>query len=476
MTKIKINDEAYSYAVYHIAVLFFKKVEMVNSNAWDYKVEIGSNNIQIFSRDGSTENYEFDDRLKFNDNVKMAAFKYFSHLTGKKLPWGTLIGIRPSKIASRLIDENKSYEEIIDYYRIHNHTDEKKSRLCIEVSKNERKFLEDDKKAVSVYLGMPFCPTRCLYCSFISDTIDHCKKYVDDYLNAMIYDIKATSEYISNKGLNISCVYFGGGTPTSINNNQFELIMKNVYEAFIKGNSVKEFTVECGRPDSITEEKLNTMKKYGVHRISINPQTMNDDTMKVIGRHHTVQDVIDKFYMARKAGFSNINMDIIIGLPGENPDKVRNTCSEILKLKPESLTIHGLSLKRGSKLFEDILEEKEIKLPNDSEINDMFEIAHDAARKLNMKPYYMYRQKNMVGNMENIGYSIKGKECRYNILMIEDSEPIIAVGCHGVSKIIFKDTNRIERYANLKDVREYIKRIKEKVNGKINLLETLYKE
>ncbi|URZ16757.1 coproporphyrinogen III oxidase [Clostridium felsineum] len=475
MTKININNEAYSYAVYHMAVLFFDKVEIVNSNLWDYKIEFSSNSSKIYSAKQTAESYEFDSDLNDNENVKLAVFKYFSKVTGKKnIPWGTLIGIRPSKIASKLIEENKSEKEIIEYFKRHNNTEEKKARLCIEVSQNEKKFLKVKDKTVSIYLGMPFCPTRCMYCSFISDTINHCKSYVEDYLKAMMYDIEKTAEYIREKELNISCVYFGGGTPTSVNNQQFENIMKAVHENFIENNNIKEFTVECGRPDSITEEKLLTMKKYKVDRISINPQTMNEETMKKIGRGHTVQDVIDKFIMARKVGFNNINMDIIIGLPGENVSKIKNTLNEILKLKPESLTIHGLSLKRGSKLFEDMLENKKIDAPDQSEIVSMFDSAHALARKLNMKPYYMYRQKNMIGNMENVGYSIEDRECIYNIEMIEDSEPIIAIGCHGVSKIIFKDTNRIERYGNLKDVKEYINRIEEKVKGKIEFLKTLY--
>ncbi|AAK80228.1 oxygen-independent coproporphyrinogen-3 oxidase [Clostridium acetobutylicum] len=475
MTKIKISDEAHSYAVYHMAILFFDEVKIVKSTLWDYSIVFNNESMEICSKESEPENYKFDLRLNINENVKMAVFKYFSGLTGKRnIPWGTLIGIRPSKIASKLLEENKSDKEIIEYFKVHNSTDEKKAKLCIEVSKNEKKFLKSVDNSVSIYLGMPFCPTRCRYCSFISDTISHCKSYVDDYLKAMMYDIEKTSSYIRQRGLKIGCVYFGGGTPTSVSDEQFETIMKSVYESFIEGNNVKEFTVECGRPDSITRKKLLTMKKYKVHRISINPQTMNDETIKSMGRGHTSKDVIDAFNMAREIGFDNINMDIIIGLPGENLDKINNTCIEILKLKPESLTIHGLSLKRGSKLFEDMLEDKRIEAPNQDDIVNMFEKAYSCARELNMKPYYMYRQKNMVGNMENVGYSLEGKECIYNIQMIEDSQPIIAIGCHGVSKILFKETNRIERYPNLKDVKEYINRIEEKVNGKIYFLKTLY--
>lgn len=473
MVKISLNDDAYAYDVYHICSLFFDSVEFTVSEYYDYSIIIEENCLTIKSKEEEFL-YDFDEQLKAKSNVKIGVFKYFTKITGKILPWGTLIGIRPSKIALKLIDENKTDDEIIEYFKRHNLTNENKARLCIEVGKSERKIVNDDVNTVSIYLGMPFCPTRCLYCSFISDTIQNCKNLVDDYLDAMIYEIEETSKFIEHKELTIESIYFGGGTPTSVNNEQFEKIMKSIYNNLVANRKVKEFTIECGRPDSITYEKLASMKKYGASRISINPQTMNNDTLKLIGRNHSAEDVIDKFNMARETGFDNINMDIIIGLPGEDFNKISHTCSEIIKLKPESLTVHGLALKRGSKMFENMLNNIKAKPKDQNELNLMHEETLRCATRLDMKPYYMYRQKNMVGNLENVGYSIYGKECIYNVEMIEDKQTIIAIGANGVSKIIFKDTNRIERYGNLKDVREYTKRIEEKVKGKIAFLETLY--
>jgi len=473
MIKLKLNDDFYSYDVYHISNLFFNSVELIDSNDWDYSIKVLEKCVYITSKE-KVESYNFDGELKDKSNVKIILFKYFTKITGKVLPWGTLIGIRPSKIALNLIEEGKTDKEIIEYFKYHSLTKENKTKLCIEVAKREKKIVNDDVNTVSIYLGMPFCPTRCLYCSFISDTITNCKDLVDDYLKAMIYEIEKMASFIHDKGLTIESIYFGGGTPTSVDNNQFEYVMKSVYDNLLE-SKVKEFTVECGRPDSITYEKLMSMKKYGVSRISINPQTMNNDTLKLIGRNHTAEDVIDKFNLSRKVGFDNINMDIIIGLPGENIHKVKNTCSEIIKLNPESITVHGLALKRGSKMFENVLNNVKMKIPNQNELNAMHDETLNCAYALNMKPYYMYRQKNMVGNLENVGYSTSGKECIYNVEMIEDKQSIIAIGSNGVSKIIFRDTNRIERYGNLKDVREYTKRIEEKVDGKIKFLETLYK-
>lgn len=473
MIKIKLNNDFYSYDVYHISNLFFHSVELIDSDDWNYSISVENNCVCISSKE-KVENYNFDIGLKDKSNVKIAIFKYFTKITGKVLPWGTLIGIRPSKIALNLMEENKTDEEIIEYFKYHSLTHKNKTKLCIEVAKREKKIVNDDVKTVSIYIGMPFCPTRCLYCSFISDTISNCKDLVKGYLKAMIYEIEKTADFINRKGLTIESIYFGGGTPTAVNNIEFEYVMKNIYDNLLKSN-VKEFTVECGRPDSITYEKLMSMKKYGVSRISINPQTMNNDTLKLIGRNHTAEDVIDKFNLSRKVGFDNINMDIIIGLPGENTFKVKNTCSEIIKLKPESITVHGLALKRGSKMFENVLNNIKMKIPDQDELNNMHDETLNCAYDLNMKPYYMYRQKNMVGNLENVGYAIDGKECIYNVEMIEDKQTIIAIGSNGVSKIIFRDANRIERYGNLKDVREYTKRIEEKVDGKIKFLETLYK-
>ncbi|MGL5244725.1 MAG: coproporphyrinogen III oxidase, partial [Sarcina sp.] len=414
----------------------------------------------------------------FKEQLKIIIFKFLSDELKDEYPWGTLVGIRPSKIALSLLNEGYDEEKIIKYFEKIYLTKEEKANLCIDVAKAEGKFVNKDEKNISIYVGMPFCPTRCLYCSFAANPIASCKKDVNNYLEALKKEISSIKTYVYNNELTIETVYFGGGTPTSVNNEQFEDLMKHIYESFIYEKNIKEFTVECGRPDSITEEKLKSMKKYNVSRISINPQTMNDKSLKAIGRGHLTSDVVEKFNLARGLDFDNINMDMIIGLPNEDIEEIETTCELIKKLNPDSLTVHGLSIKRASRLYENLVLKKTIKIANQKNLNVMYKKSKQLSEELSMYPYYMYRQKNMVGNMENVGYARKGKECIYNIQMIEDKQTIIALGADAVSKVVYLDEgkNRIERFGNVKDVKEYIKRIDEMIEGKIKLLDTLYSE
>lgn len=474
MIKIKLNDEAYRYDVYHMFNLFysFVSIDFVEED-YDYEVNITNDQLSISSEDSDLKTFEIKGDGKVRDQVKEAVFKYLKDRTGKELPWGILIGIRPTKIALDMMEQGLKEEEIISVFKEKSFVREDKAKLCIDVAKVEREMVNKDPKTVSIYVGMPFCPTRCLYCSFASNPIKSCTNLVPPYLEALSYEIEEMKKFIESKGLNIECVYFGGGTPTSINDEEFQDILYKIYKGFVMRRNIKEFNVECGRPDSITEAKLKAMKEFRVDRISINPQTMNDDTLKSIGRNHTVQDVIDKFNLARELGFENINMDIIVGLPNEGLNHMKNTCLEILKLEPDSVTVHGMSLKRASILHEQILNDK-VKIKQQDELNEMYKKTAELAEKLGMKPYYMYRQKNMMGNMENVGYCKPHKEGLYNIEMIEDKQTIIALGADAVTKAVFLENNRIERFGNLKDVREYISRIQEKVEGKIKFLETLY--
>lgn len=474
MTKVKIINEKFKYEIYNIFHLFYEEVQFADGDLYDYKVVFKQYSVEI-THNNICSICKYEEDLTEKENVKKCLYTYVSNVIGFVVPWGTLVGIRPTKVALKLINQGKTREEIIEYFKGHSLTREDKTNLCIDVAKVEEKFVNKENKSVSIYLGMPFCPTRCLYCSFISDTIENCKGIIDEYLKAMYYEIISISEYIKNKNLTVECVYFGGGTPTSINDFQFQEIMSIIYDNFIKDSNVKEFTVECGRPDSINREKLETMIRYGVQRISINPQTMNNSTLRRIGRGHDSKDLVDKFKLARRLGFNNINVDIIIGLPGEGLEDVKYTCNEILQLSPESLTVHGMSLKRGSKLHQNILNNMHMKVASINELDNMYKETVELANKLNLKPYYMYRQKNMVGNMENVGYSVEGKECIYNIEMIEEKQTIIGIGANAVSKIIFLKENRLERFPNIKDVREYTKRIKEKVNKKIEFFNELYR-
>lgn len=479
MKKVYLNNMKYRYDVYQIVDLFisFNKFSIISDDEdCDYKVIINldSNTVEVESIK-SKEIFNMDSKGRIKEEVKKAVFKFFSSETGVNPPWGIMIGIRPTKIPGEMIKEGKDYEYIKKYLFDHYLLDERKADLCINVAKNEVRYTDFDKNKISVYIDMPFCPSRCSYCSFITTTISHDRKLVDPYLKWLSYEISHVSSFIDKMHLDIENVYFGGGTPTSIDASQFGYLMSNIYKSFIKGRNVREFTLECGRPDSIDEEKLHIMKECGVKRISINPQTMNDKTLRLVGRKHTSSDIVEKYYLARKMGFDDINMDLILGLPEEGIPEVEKTCRSIEKLSPDSITIHGLTIKKGSKLREEMLynEDEDIRKSSDI-INKMYERTSELAKRLDMAPYYMYRQKNMVGNLENVGYSKKGKEGIYNIKMIQESQNIFALGTGAVSKLIYPDTNRIERFPNVKDVKEYIIRCSKVTEEKIKIFSDYY--
>ena len=468
---IKLNNLKYRYDVYQMFNIYYPLEEIKFEEEGEYIVNIDENKVSFSYKDFFKESL-LGENIK--EDIKRLIFSSLRDLTGDYYPWGILVGIRPSKIALKYLEEGKSDEEIVSIFNTKHLASEDKARLCIEVAKKEKESVNKDEKNIAIYIGMAFCPTRCFYCSFTANPIGGNKKLVNPYLEALTYEIREMKKYVDERGLKIESVYFGGGTPTAVDNKEFESIMKEIYTAFVYERNILEFTVECGRPDSITLEKLETMKKYETTRISINPQTMNDDTLKMIGRGHKSKDVIDKFNLARDLGFKDINMDMIIGLPGEGIKEAKHTAEQILKLKPDSLTVHGLSLKRASILYENFILKKGIQIKKQEELSSMYEVSRELANKLDIKPYYMYRQKNMVGNMENLGYSKEGKECLYNIQMIEDKQTIIALGADAVSKVVFLEENRIERFGNVKDIREYTSRIKEMVEEKKKLLDTLY--
>ena len=471
--KIYLNDLKYRYEVYQLFNIYFSmsNIDFVEEDKSDYKVYIDDETLKFIYKDYQRKETISEEK---KHSIRRFIFICLRELTNDMYPWGILIGIRPSKIALKLLKEGNTEEEVINIFKERYLAHEDKAKLCIDVARAEERIVNKDKNNIAVYIGMAFCPTRCVYCSFTANPIAAHKKMVMPYIEALIKEINGMSSYIKEKNLNIESVYFGGGTPTSVNDEEFAMVMKEIYDNFIKDNNVKEFTVECGRPDSINKNKLQTMKDYKVNRISINPQTMNDKTLKLIGRNHTSEDIIEKFNMARNLGFEHINMDLIIGLPGEGYEEFLNTKNEIIKLKPDSITIHGLALKRGSAMYENFVLKKGIEVTLQDEIIKMYAETKNLGDSLGLSPYYMYRQKNMVGNMENLGYAKKGKECIYNIQMIEEKQTIIALGAAAVSKVVFLEEDRLERFPNLKDLHEYIRRIDEMIKRKKGLLDTLY--
>lgn len=409
---------------------------------------------------------DYENRFETKNKIKRRLYTLLMLRTGKLLPWGTLTGIRPTKIAMTKFAEGESEETIARHMKETYFTSDEKVNLSIEIAKRERELLYgiDYHKGYSLYIGIPFCPTTCLYCSFTSYPIGKWAGKTHLYLDALFKEMEYVAE--KKKGCPLDTVYFGGGTPTSLSAEDLDCLITKLKATF-DFSTVKEFTVEAGRPDSITREKLEVLKKHGVSRISINPQTMKQETLKIIGRHHTVEDVKDRFKLARELGFNNINMDLIIGLPEEDLEDVKATMEAVKELAPDSLTVHSLAIKRAARLNTMKEVYKDLKITNTQE---MIDLTARYAREMGLEPYYLYRQKNMAGNFENVGYAAPGKACIYNILIMEEQQTIIGCGAGTTTKRLFPEENRIERAENVKDVEQYIARVDEMIERKEKLL------
>lgn len=427
--------------------------------------------IRIYFHRDSTDRWdEYEDEAQQMASGKKEARNVFKRmmydmlkkLTGRELPWGTLTGVRPTKIVYTLLEDGKNDREIRDYLKKEYYVSEKKGDLAIKVASNEKRLLEklDYNNGYSLYAGIPFCPTTCLYCSFTSYPLAVWKDRVDTYVDAMLKELEFTSRLMKDKKLDT--FYMGGGTPTTLEPEQLDRVL-SFFEEHFDTTGLKEYTIEAGRPDSITRDKLLIMKKHGVDRISINPQTMNDDTLKLIGRHHTVEQIKEAFTLARECGFDNINMDLIIGLPGETREHIERTMREVALLAPDSLTVHSLAIKRAARLNIFWEKYKDYAMVN---TDDIINMTADCAAAMGMEPYYLYRQKNMAGNFENVGYSKPGREGIYNILIMEEKQTIMAVGAGASTKVVFPEENRIERVENVKDVTTYIENIDEMIDRK----------
>ncbi len=429
---------------------------------------------------------EYTDRKAAKDDLKRQIYRMLSDLNGTELPWGTLSGIRPTKIPMKMMDDiarerhlsAKEIEEdeeicgkIRSYMKENYYTSDEKISLAIEIAARERALLEKlslDDRSYSLYINIPFCPTICLYCTFASSPIDRWADRIDRYLTNLIAEMRTGHENLVKNGFHSgpTTIYIGGGTPTTLSPAQLDRLLTAIEEIWDLSR-VAEFTVEAGRPDSFTKEKLTVLKAHGVERISVNPQTMNQKTLDLIGRHHTVEETKDAFAMARQVGFDNINMDMILGLPSEEEADVRHTLQEIEALSPDSLTVHSLAIKRASRLKQTIREDRMLD-PNAHHGNydgmafdnsdRLMELSAQAARRLGMKPYYLYRQKNMRGNLENTGFAREGRECLYNILIMEEKQSIVAFGAGASTKRVFAD-GRIERLVSPKNIDVYEEKI-----------------
>lgn len=394
-------------------------------------------------------------------SFKRFLYEVLSRETGRSLPWGNLVGIRPTKIAYSLLGEGKSRREIVEHYFREHYTSAEKAELAVDIAERERKLLSGIhyQDGYSLYIGIPFCPTTCLYCSFTSYPIGAYRKLVDAYVDCVIREMEYAAE--SCRGRILDSVYIGGGTPTTLEPDQLDRLLARLKSLF-DFRTVKEFTVEAGRADSITEEKLQVLLRHGVSRISVNPQTMKQETLDVIGRKASVKQVEEAYALARRVGFDNINMDLILGLPGELEEDVRHTIDRVVELAPDSLTVHSLAIKRASRLNQWIQENGVSTLRNTDET---MKIAAEGAGKLGLVPYYLYRQKNMSGNFENVGYAREDRPGLYNVLTMEEVQTIVALGAGSITKRVYPD-GRIERCENVKEVAQYIERIEEMIERK----------
>ncbi len=488
MIKIQVNSEMFAYDMYHISKAFYPGVEI------EQKVDQTSEEaVMIHINEKTSMNIcgqelsQIEDRKLKKRYVNHKVYRWFAQITGKKLAWGIMTGVRPTKPIMKLIEDGMSDKEVLGWMQENYCVIDDKAHLGLTVAKKEKELLEqlDYKDGYSLYIGIPFCPTTCSYCSFTSYPITEWKQHVDEYLDAVCKELTFISKQSQNKKLNT--IYVGGGTPTTLEPEQLDRLLTHLENNF-SYNDLKEITVEAGRPDSITREKLEVLKKHNIGRISINPQTMQQKTLDLIGRKHTVQDVKRVFAMARELGFDNINMDLIAGLPGETVEDMKNTLEEIKAMAPDSLTVHALAMKRASKMTQEkkiAQEAGEEQVSDDAKtayiLSEMIELAGSYAKEMNLEPYYLYRQKNIAGNFENVGYAKVDKAGIYNILIMEEKQSIIAVGAGASTKVVVPDDQiiidpktgnpkKIVRAENVRDINQYISRIDEMIERKGELL------
>jgi coproporphyrinogen dehydrogenase HemZ len=483
MLGVELKGHDYKYEVAELLKLFTTQFRFINSNDGFERILINEVIVKDDKINSITNYYENkvlkickDETLEINNlneedikkgtktTIKRSMFKVLNELFKTYVPWGILTGIRPVKIVHNLLDQGLSEDEIRKNLKDKYLIKDEKIDLALDIAKRERVFIYPiDKNKISLYVSIPFCPTRCVYCSFPANPMKQFGHLRDDYIEVLIKEIKGLAKLLKDTNKEIETLYIGGGTPTALESNQLDKLIEALFKE-LDLNDIKEFTVEAGRPDTITKEKLQVMKKHNVTRISINPQTMNNETLVKIGRDHNVDEIVDCFKMARELGFDNINMDIILGLVDEDLDMVRNTLEKIKELSPESLTVHTLAIKRASVLKENL---DKYELTRYEEMIKMIDLSMRYAKDMGLNPYYMYRQKHMLGNLENIGYAKEGFECIYNIQIMEEKQSNLAVGAGAISKYVYVDEDRIERTDNVKNVEQYIDRVDEMIERKV---------
>ena len=485
MIFLSCSSDMYTYNTYHLAKAFFpgEEIQQNVSEEMEDVFRLTFPDGRVFAvKAGDIP--EGMDRSRKKYAVDAALYKACREYTGRDLAWGILTGVRPTKIAMQKLEQGMDEDSFVRWFQEDSFVSRRKAVLAWQVAGREKKILEqlDYRDGYSLYVGIPFCPSVCSYCSFSSGPIDYWRDSVEDYLKAQMKELSWIGGRAAERGKRLNTIYIGGGTPTTLEEGQLERLLSHIDRCFSR-ESLLEYTVEAGRPDSITEGKLKALKGHGITRISINPQTMQQRTLDLIGRGHTAEEIEDSFHMARSLGFDNINMDLIAGLPKETAADMAHTLEKIGALGPDSLTVHSLAIKRAAKMGQEKSSTGSIAaLAGDPavmarELSAMIEEAYRAAESMGLSPYYLYRQKNIAGNFENVGFAKVDKAGIYNILIMEEKQSIIAAGAGSSTKILLDEPilvpgsrhgrkTTLVRVENVKNIREYIARIDEMINRK----------
>ena len=430
--------------------------------AFSYKGKTLQDEKTLTNDDCTDEEYE----------LLSSGYVLLKEVCGFSPDWGMLTGVRPSKLIMNKMTETDE-DTARDYFINHFFADPQKTELALDVAKSEIGIIrENGENTFSLYVSIPFCPSRCSYCSFVSHSIstDSAKKLIPEYVNKLCEEIVFTAEKAKEKGLILTSVYWGGGTPTTLEADELDRVLTVIEDNFDLSNC-GEYTVEAGRPDTVTREKLEVLKRHNVGRISINPQTFSDGVLRAVGRRHTADLTEEKYFLAREIGFDSINMDLIAGLPTDTVDGFRRSLDRAIELGADNITVHTLALKRSST----IVTENESASVSAEGVAQMLDYSHKALRANGYHPYYMYRQSKALGNFENVGWCKKNKECKYNVLMMEEYQHILSVGAGSVTKLLSPGIEKIERIFNYKFPFEYISRFPELL-GKKERISTFFSE
>ena len=433
-------------------IVFTHNLEIIGDN---YVNEVDLNGQAIVETERI---YEFSNELEkkrvLKRAIKLACYKLLSKINKTDLPWGSLTGIRPTKLAYDLIADGLDPLFVGETLTKNFLVSPEKAKLVQSVISNQNCIIKNDN-LIDLYINIPVCPSRCIYCSFISSELDKVRLLIPAYIDSLIKEIRAVKELIAQKALVVRTIYVGGGTPSVLDPEDIDRLLAEL------SYPVGEFTYECGRADTITREKLEVLKKHGVTRICINPQTFSQKTLKTIGRKHTIEDVLKAYKLALEFGFDT-NMDLIAGLPGENLSTFKKSIDTAIELSPDNITVHTLSIKNGAEL-------KDKPLPVDEKVEEMVSYSYNALTQDEYVPYYLYRQKNQLKGLENVGYTKRGKLCLFNVDSMEEACSIIACGAGAISKRVFNLESRIERQANPKFISDYISRVDEMIEKKRSL-------